>query len=137
NPLYKKILLGNRGLPSGEYRIFLTVQLKDSTIHSVYSHSVDSMLNSGSGTRQLFDKAYSTQYERTFLGLSSTHNEHPSRNNTSKVVRKSTGKIEKSLRAKGFDVSYRTLADKKYAEVYCDGHYIGYYEIDMNQPIAD
>ncbi len=135
--LYKKIISGNKGLPAGEYRIHLTVQYRDSVARKEYGRTVDSMLSAGSGAHQLFDRTFSAHGNKSFLGFSSPRKQSPSRNNTPLVLKKSSRKIETALRAKGFDVSYRDLEGKKLADVYCRERYIGYYEIDLAEPIAD
>lgn len=137
HPLYKKIVLGNNNLPAGEYRIHLTVQYKDSVNRKEYGRTVDSMLSSGSGARRLFDEIYSGQGSKSLLGFSSARKQSPSRNNTPLVLKKSSRKIDAALSAKGFDVSYRDGEGKKLVDVYCRERYIGYYEIDLDEPIAD
>lgn len=136
-PLYKKILLKNHNLPVGVYHTYLTVQLKgDHVINKMFVYHIDSLLHTSSPTNKQFDNAYNPKV-KSFLGAIVSRQTAPSGlSNARSAIKKSAREINKSLNANGFSVSYREVGTKTFADVYCQEKYVGYYEINMKEPLA-
>lgn len=138
NPLYRKIILNNYGLPAGDYCTYLTLQLEDTIIKKAFIHHVDSLLSANSAAHKEFENTYNPQPGKSFLGVSLSSSKASSGfSNPRSTIKKFSRKIDKTFNSKGYTVSYREMAAKTFADVHYQGRYVGYYEVSMNEPIAE
>ena len=137
-PLYKDIVLKNGGLPAGDYKAYVSIKLNDSLIKKSFYHHIDSSLSIGSRAKNDLDNIYSQQKAPKLLGtdlsgIRGTSNITGSYN----LIKNSANKINKAFNRKGYTVSYREGARRTFVDLHYQGRYIGYYEIDMNEPVSE
>lgn len=139
NPLYKNILTRNERLPAGDYHTYLTLALEDRTITRSYIHHVDSVLSVNSGANKKFNEIFTSEKKNGLSKKLFKQAEGYKRNvQPSVTLQRSSAKIDREFSKEGFVVNYREVSDaQKHADVYYDERYIGYYVIDMDEPLED
>lgn len=135
--VYKHIILQNGKLPAGNYRSIVRIRYKDTTITTSFTQTVDSMLSMSSSAHRAFDDVYSSQGEKSVLGISYNRVKAPISNNPQLSVKKLSKQVDGRFRKKGFSVRYRDLGEKTIADVFCRDRYVGYYEINHKEPLAE
>ncbi|MBS1778741.1 MAG: hypothetical protein JST70_05415 [Bacteroidetes bacterium] len=99
---------------------------------------VDSLLNTRSDISKKMDEMYAPPEQGTFLGrLFGAGENHVRYSNVSGTIQKVSKRLDKTLGKKGFSTSYRQMNDKTYCDVHYGPRFVGYYEINMNEPVAD
>ncbi len=137
NPVYYKILSRGNSLPTGDYLVKLKLVIEERVVEQDYTYHIDSMLVPGSSISRTIDNIYSESSNKSFLGI--TYGRRKTSDNrfqTFGIIRQTSTKVDKALKKRGFDVNYRYLNNKRYADVFCEDKYVGYYEVDLNMPLS-
>lgn len=141
NSLYENILIRNNKLPAGDYITYIVLEFDDTNkVEQAYFNHVDSTLGVNTTVSKKFDDIYSTTSEKQSKTFLSKRVKASSQSalKPSVSIKRSSRKIENELNKLGFTVSNRKEnSSKTYLDVYYRDRYIGYYEVDMSEPLAD
>jgi hypothetical protein len=132
---YEKILQKNTSLPAGDYCTYVTIRLKDSVITRSFIHHIDSLLGSGTAAHKEFENIYNPGTKKS--KFTSAGKKIAARISTPTLIKKYSKKVDKTFKSKGFEVSYREVGTKTYADVAYQGRFVGYYEMDKNESVEE
>ena len=138
NPLYKDIIRKTKSLPAGTYHTYLTLHFKDTIIIKYFIQNIDSAFSAHSPVRKQFDDIYTATPRKKFLGLSPNTSRLKSRFKAPGVtLKKHSPRVDKAFSKQGFVVTYRESNIKTLADVLYRERYVGYYEVNMKEPLED
>ena len=133
HPIFRKIVTKNKIMPAGNYCYKLVFNNGDSSYTRFYSSAIDSSLPSGSSIKSKLDGAASTLKERSILGISMGSRNPNAGKGKQSVMRIFDRNAEKTIRQQGLSVINRKTGNKQIADIFCDGRFVGSYEIDTNK----
>lgn len=137
HPVYKSILIKNGSLPAGNYRTYVTLTATDTLVTKAFFYQIDSSLSTASEARHELNALYSKEDKKKKSNALTNFSAARQLAENYNKVKNSVSKVDKAFNKKGYTVSYREQRNKTLVDLYYQGRYVGYYEIDLKGSLAE